>query len=251
MMIDPCNACLYFPVFLAVGIWGLVISIRHFIKWYGIQGTPTSRIADVGPGPVEIEGRTYPLSEGYLVSPLAGKECLRYCVRIYRSFKDSEGKGFDKEVGMICGGKRFLVGDGSGYIFVEPGKKLDGMDRVYRYGMTQFDPPENLRHFLESNRIRWTVLGAFHRQLTIEEYILKDNVDLYILGTARIHGIIDKSIPGLNPCIIQPNRRLFISQDTETRLNRYHLKRAVTGLVVSAICLSVGTGLMIYLMSIF
>ena len=207
-------------VLFALGFASMFAGIYGMWRYYHVLTTPTSDVASVDEGTVEIEGEIEPARET-VTAPVSNEDCVVYKYdavqrRRFLSKKYSSVVESDRD------GCPFYVDDGTGRVLVDPdGSRIDVDNRE----VERFEPQSS----------------GYDRETTVKEVSVPDEGHLYVFGTARWsdeHGQI----------VIGDGLPLFkISDSFESELTERYRRIALAGFVVAL--LSVPSGMWLTLRS--
>jgi hypothetical protein len=207
-------------VLFALGFASMSAGLYGIWRYYHVLTTPTSDVASVDEGTVEIEGEIEPARET-VTAPVSNEDCVVYKYdavqrRRFLSKKYSSVVESDRD------GCPFYVDDGTGRVLVDPdGARID----VDNHEVERFEPQSS----------------GYDRETTVKEVRVPDEGHLYVFGTARWsdeHGqtVIGDGIP------------LFkISDSSESELTERYRRITLAGFVVAL--LSVPSGMWLILRS--
>jgi hypothetical protein len=207
-------------VLFALGFASMSAGLYGIWRYYHVLTTPTSDVASVDEGTVEIEGEIEPARET-VTAPVSNEDCVVYKYdavqrRRFLSKKYSSVVESDRD------GCPFYVDDGTGRVLVDPdGARID----VDNHEVERFEPQSS----------------GYDRETTVKEVRVPDEGHLYVFGTARWsdeHGqiVIGDGIP------------LFkISESSESELTERYRRITLAGFVVAL--LSVPSGMWLILRS--
>lgn len=205
-------------VLFALGFASTSAGLYGIWRYYHVLTTPTSDVASVDEGTVEIEGEIEPARET-VTAPVSNEDCVvykydavqrrRFLSRKYSSVVESDRDGCP-----------FYVDDGTGRVLVDP----DGA-RIYvdNREIERFDP-EN---------------SVYDRETTLKEVRVPNEGHLYVFGTARWsdeHGqtVIGDGLPFFK-----------ISDSSESELIKRYGKITVAGFVVAVLSVPLGMWLIL------
>jgi hypothetical protein len=185
-------------------------------RYYHISRTPTSNVASVEDGTVEVEGEVEPARET-LTSPVSDEECVAYEYEAtQRRWYGSSSYRPVVETGRET--KPFYVDDGTGRVLVEPeGAQIDTDKR-------------------ETERVE-ADSSEYDRETTLKEVCVPAEGSVYVFGSA---GWSDEH----GQTVIQDGLPFFkISDSSEYELVGRYRTIAVLSAVTALVGLPVGTWL--------
>jgi hypothetical protein len=207
-------------VLFALGFASMSAGLYGIWRYYHVLTTPTSDVASVDEGTVEIEGEIEPARET-VTAPVSNEDCVvyKYDAAQRRRFLS---KKYSSVVESDRDGCPFYVDDGTGRVLVDPdGSRIDVDNRE----VERFEPQNS----------------GYDRETTVKEVRVPDEGHLYVFGTARWsdeHGQI----------VIGDGLPLFkISESSESELTERYRRITLAGFVVAL--LSVPSGMWLTLRS--
>jgi len=170
-------------VFFGVGVYIFIYGFTRLRKKRLIENIPTSTIRGMAMGLVELCGKAKKIA--LLKSPFTQTSCVlfKYTVEEYKR------RGKNSQWVTIASGDSFLspfwLEDSTGKVKVFPlGAEL-ACPRDYEFETGWLKPlPENLAGFLETKGIRYQD-WAFPRTLRFREWLICDDEEVYVLGSAQ------------------------------------------------------------------
>ena len=188
-----------------------------------IRETPTSKIAELKEGLVEVKGHVRPLSEP-LESPLSKRSCVYYQFKVQERRRRHTGKStshywvtvINDEQSVPC-----LVEDETGaaeVALLEANLVLDTDTRM-RSGFFNDASPE-LEQTLNQRYGRSSRGFIFNRTMRYTETVLEERDPLYVLGTAEIQS-------GRRPRLNKSEGILIVSDKGEHTLQSRYTSFAI------------------------
>jgi E3 Ubiquitin ligase len=164
---------------IAGGLYLFVVGFRLLARKHLIADTPTSRIASASIGLVEVNGRV----DGPYTVPAAitGNSCFLYRTVAWQQGDSRRRNEWDK----VAEEKQhvpFFLDDGTGQLLVDARDAELDLERDYR-GEFDASPfsftglPDQVSSFLGRNGV------TASRRIRIEEWTIKPNENLFIVGT--------------------------------------------------------------------
>lgn len=185
-------------IFAVVGIAGglylFIIGFRLLARKHLIADTPTSRIASASIGLVEVNGRV----DGPYTVPAAitGNSCFLYRTVAWQQGDSRRRNEWDK----VAEEKQhvpFFLDDGAGQLLVDARDAELDLERDYR-GEFDASPlsftglPDQVSSFLARNGV------TASRRIRIEEWTIKPNENLFIVGTVAENIGVQPAAPVLS-----------------------------------------------------
>jgi hypothetical protein len=197
----PNELMLLSAVSVAGGLYFFMRGFRLLARKRLLLNTPTSKIRSASLGLIEVSGRaTGPYS---LTAPVTGSPCYLYRTIVWR--QGEEGKTHEwKKVAEETLNVFFFLDDGTGQLLVNPAAaELDlHCDFRQAYDQTWISRlPDRVTAFLDRHGI---APGGDH--LRIEEWTIRPNAVLYIVGTVAEH-------PGVGSAHVLNTRKLAVGNN--------------------------------------
>ena len=168
------------------GFVGLFKGFKNLKLKRLIENIPTSSIRSLPMGFVEITGKGVKTFE--LSTPFSNFPCVffQYLVEEYRS---SGKSGHWATIKRYTSPLPFLVDDGTGSIYVNPGGAQAELKSKNVFTNQFFNTlPVNAKKFLDMNGISYTGFLGFQKKMRLTEYFIAPGSPVYVLGTARHQG---------------------------------------------------------------
>jgi len=165
----------------------LFFAFRRLGRYRLIIDTPTALIRSAPQGYVELIGQVIAGEDGMLSSPLSGRPCVWYRIRIdrYQSNRNNKG-GSWRPVKRETSASWFQIDDGSGVCLVDPeGASVSTRHKKIWYGQSEL--PATLAGRVPFKRYAANILGTGGRYRYSEELIFQYE-SLYALGRFRSLG---------------------------------------------------------------
>ncbi len=224
--------------------------IARLRKWKAMKDTPTSKIVDIEPGRVEVEGRISPIPGKLLTAPVSGRSCISYEVKV-EEYHSSKNSGHWSTIHKEGAGGPFLLKDDSGMVVVDPkGGKMKSVLSLFQRQGTFNELSDSARTYIKSRKIRKEgFFGIFNRTLRVRESIVPVKKYLYVLGDA-----VDIEIPSevkdnylVNPFTIRKEGVMVLSYKVEEKTSKDLLSGSIILLILGTLALVGG----IYLTNLF
>ena len=160
----------------------LILGYQQFKKRRFISDIPTSKIANVFIGLVEIKGQSYPCDD-LLISPLTETECIYYSYQIEEQYYSTDSKGTRtnhwKTIEKEEKRSSFMLRDDTGEILIEPQKaEVQGVE-LLRKTVSSLDS-------LYYDKGPQKALSCSTGKRLFTECVLLPDQFLYVIGSAVV-----------------------------------------------------------------
>jgi hypothetical protein len=201
-------------IIITFGICVFIFGLYLFKKKRLIEDIPTSKIRSIAMGLVEIYGKIVP-ADKILTSPFTQKNCVYYRYLIER-LENSEKSS--KWVKIKEGEDRtlFYLQDETGKVLVDPkGAEIDIPPSFEFTSGIGKDPPQQIKNFLQANKISFEGFLGINKTMRFREYILEPNNNLYIMGTAGDNPFMEEgwAQTGIEDVMIQKGENIYYISD--------------------------------------
>jgi len=168
------------------------LAFRRFARYRLVADTPTALIRSAPQGYVELIGEVIAGEDGMLSSPLSGRPCVWYQIRVDRYKRNANGKGGRWEsVRRSTSASWFQIDDGTGICLIDPaGAEANTRHKKTWYGSTGVpasEMPSAGIHSGNFDHYAAAIVGGSGRYRYTEQLIF-EHERLYALGRFRSVG---------------------------------------------------------------
>ncbi|HWG89822.1 MAG TPA: GIDE domain-containing protein [Candidatus Thermoplasmatota archaeon] len=213
------------------GIVAFIFSWKRLQLAWLVRDTPTSKVASMAIGPVEVRGRIEPLTEKALaVGPLSQRPCVWYRYEI----KELRQSGKNRSWVTVKEGKYmpdFLLRDETGAIVVRHGNRTLPHKETTELDSGTFDDPEpHVAAFLRSLDMDHETWLGFNKSMRFKEYFMPPGTEAYVLATAERDPKAPRTAEGNENLFLTPEGRIpfvvHFGQETDL-IGKYRLQFAL------------------------
>jgi len=221
---------------LGVGIGAVITGFKNKRREKIMKNTPTSKIATLSSGLVEIQGTV--VADKLSNSPFSNTPCVycRYTIEEHEllSLKNEWKSKKEFEQNNV-----FLLKDDSGRIFIPPNNAEVDIPKTYESIIKHdSDIPSHVMDFLNKHKIKFKggITGK-HKSLRLREYRIDPNDTLYVLGS------MDRNQRGMRYIAKNKNHNIYyISTKSEKSNLSHHDSFSPKSLIVGGIILTIFSG---------
>ncbi|MBI4431414.1 MAG: hypothetical protein HY587_06855 [Candidatus Omnitrophica bacterium] len=219
---------------LTTGLAGTVTGIYFFTKGLRslrylrmIENIPTSKIHAAALGLVELKGRAIPLGDHAIKSPFSREPCVYFQFVV----KEKQGPHKWKTVAREQSRDRFYLEDETGRILVSPVGADMHLDKITYSDDTSMP----LGSEWNLDRLGLTDFSGARRDMKIEEWLIRPEQDIFVIGTTSLLRYAKPSANPLENLIIRKgdfNPIFLISDKSEKDLSallRFWIKAGTYG----------------------
>jgi hypothetical protein len=166
---------------------GLLVFFKGFKKFRQkrlVEDIPTSTVRGMAMGMVEVIGKA--IKNTLLQSPFTHTECVFYRYQVEKYKKSGKSSQWVTVLKGDSSATPFYVEDTTGRILIMPKGAQFLMPVDYKKETGSFSSiPQNLESFLQANNVSYKGLFGLRHRLRFQEWVLKENDPVYVLGTAQ------------------------------------------------------------------